>query len=317
MCLGKIRRRFEDFKSGGGKARAAWGIYCQVCLPKMILHTWHILSQAYWTEERCHWEGAEEGGRIWTRRKSSRQLCRLRGRRIRCGSCGSTSDQRQDEIDRWFKRVIQLYLLMVVTSSNHQEKEANQMSSETWKLNFAANLVLESIRAREPGVQQWSQQKLTKCMDDDELDEHVVWIKEDLLLNHSPKPWSPPLTKVTHYPSPSHLLLDVSAGFPHSKITPLGPPPDNPVGLGIVPILPGQGHIWRLTLWDLSLTWRESQYLNFFTEKIVSHCTTVQTLESFFFFGEQQITPLPPHYRYHYQWFIGVSASSGGVLSQF
>ena len=80
---------------------------------------------------------------------------------------------------------------MVVTSSNHQEKEANQMSSETWKLNFAANLVLESIRAREPGVQQWSQQKLTKCMDDDELDEHVVWIKEDFLLNHFPEPWPP------------------------------------------------------------------------------------------------------------------------------
>ena len=107
MCLGKIRRRFEDFKSGGVKARAAWGIYCQVCLPKMILHTWHILSQAYWTEAWCRWKGAEEGGRIWTRRKSSRQLCRLRGRRIRCGGCGSTSDQRQDEIDRWFKRVIQ------------------------------------------------------------------------------------------------------------------------------------------------------------------------------------------------------------------
>ena len=30
-----------------------------------------------------------------------------------------------------------------------------------------------------------------------------------------------PLTKVTHYPSPYHLLLDVSAGSPLSKITPL------------------------------------------------------------------------------------------------
>ena len=77
------------------------------------------------------------------------------------------------------------------------------------------------------------------------------------------RPWSSPWTRVASLKPPSHI--DVLAGFltlsqeSHQRLC---PSQTDPVGPRIAPILSGQGHIRKLTLW-VWLTQRESQtYLN-------------------------------------------------------